>query len=209
MKFPFFASFIVFIIWLKYELSKTDRKKISNTNDFWNREAAANNVRKKSLDGLHYLTIPYDLIPEQKLSSDEAIRKDLEILHSLKDQKIVNLSGITNTELKMTYGTANITVLSEYDQNYIDMITSLYRIAQYLYDNDSVSEAVRLLEFGILTNTDVSGYYRTLYDYYKETHNFDKLIWLQNKAESLDSIMKESIIQYLSQDDHTDLESDL
>lgn len=203
MKFPIFASFIVFIIWLKYELGKTNKIKQNSIQDFWEKESAANQVRKKSLEHLHYIEIPYDLLADDILPDDTTILEAARTIESLRGKKIVNLTGITNTELKMTYGTANITALSEYDENYTILITALYKMASTLYDNGYVETAIPLLEFGIMTKTDVSGYYRLLYDYYLSIDNKEKINWLRETAEALNSVMKNSITRLLWEDVRT------
>lgn len=204
MKFPFFASFIVLIIWLKYEIGKSNKKKDFFLRDFWNLENQANSVRKKPLNNLHYINIPYDLIPTDILTDNDTVKASSAQIEALRDKKILNLTGITNTELKLNYGTANFTVLSEYDQNYTELTTSIYSLASTLYENGYEKEAVRLLEFGVMTNTDISGYYRILYQYYLKQNNPAKIQWLTETAESLNSIMKEPILRLLSEDDHID-----
>ena len=46
------------------------------------------------------------------LMTDE-LAECLSELQDLSDAKIVNLTGYTNTDLKLKYGTANITILSD------------------------------------------------------------------------------------------------
>ena len=58
MKFPIFASVIVFCIWLIYEIRKHNKKDKKILDSFWNKENQANNTRAKSLDGLNYIEIP-------------------------------------------------------------------------------------------------------------------------------------------------------
>jgi hypothetical protein len=204
MKFPIFASFIVLIIWLKYEIGKSNRKKDVATSDFWNKENEANSVRKKSLDNLPYIEIPYDLFPQEIMADNAAILTAAQTMERLRDRKMVNLSGITNTELKLTYGTANITPLSEYDQNYTDFTIALYQWGSTLYEHGYQTEAVPMLEFGIASGTDISGFYRLLYDYYTKTNDKNKIDRLREAAERLDSAMKNSIIRLLLEDVQTD-----
>ena len=63
MKMPFFASFIIFLIWLSYEISKSRRIGEKAQDAYWERENAANNTRRKSLDNLRYIVIPFDSLP--------------------------------------------------------------------------------------------------------------------------------------------------
>lgn len=197
MKFPFFASFIVLIIWLKYEISKSDRRKENALHEFLDAENTANSVRRQSLEHLDYVEIPYDSLPYDILPEDDTVLGAVSAVEALKDKKIVNLSGITNTELKMTYGAANITPLSEYDQNYTSLITAIYNWASVLWQNGYQKEAVPMLEFAVGTGSDISGCYRLLYDYYIEQNDMDKIRWLRERAETLNCAMKNSIIRLL------------
>ncbi len=117
MKFPFLATFILFIILFNIRIRRVSRKEEQREEKFWERELRSNSVRKKSLDSLEYVHIPYDLLPFGTAGEDENLQKIEDELTAMKDEKIVNLTGITNTDLKLEYGTANITVLTQYDQN--------------------------------------------------------------------------------------------
>lgn len=74
--------------------------------EFWDREKKANSVRKKTLDGLDYVKIPLEKLPMNALSEDEKAREYKELLTYLSTQPVVNLTGFTNTDLKLEYGTA-------------------------------------------------------------------------------------------------------
>lgn len=94
------ASLIIPIIWLTYELKKHDKLEKNALNDFWRREEEANLVRKKPLDNLNYVEIPFDFIPESLLADNEEVKDCLELLNKLSEKKIVNFTGFSNTDLK-------------------------------------------------------------------------------------------------------------
>ena len=71
MKFPFFASFLVFVVWLTYEISKHDKMDAEKERSFWAKEHRANNTRRKSLEDLSYITVPLDSLFLQLLPDDE------------------------------------------------------------------------------------------------------------------------------------------
>ena len=114
MKLPILASLIIFVSILS-GLRKRHTKETQNAKQlFWDKELAANNVRKKPLDDLNYITIPLDTLPTQVMRDNERVLEYISIIETLSTEKIVNFNGITNTDLKLTYGTANITALSAY-----------------------------------------------------------------------------------------------
>lgn len=197
MKFPFFASFIVFCLWLAIQLKK--RRKIDKEQEkiFWEREMAANSVRKKSLEHLDYITIPVGNLPPNSIPESSYAAECYQILHTLSEQKVVNFTGITNTDLKLQYGAPNINLLMEYDQNYTLLVRSLQTIAEEYCKFDMTDKALPFLEFAISVKTDISKSYFLLADIYDRmgrTHEITKLIEV---AESINSPLKASIVRTL------------
>lgn len=198
MNFIILASFIVFGVWLTYQLSKSNKDNEKAEKEFWQREHEANSVRKKSLDSLNYIEIPMDKLPFSVLTDNEQIKNCIDQILALSEVKIVNFTGLTNTDLKLEYGTANITVLSEYDQNYTLLARTLYTWGNLLYDAGYVTEAVLPLEFAISTGTDISGNYKLLATIYRDRGQVSKIEDLILAAENLNSIMKKPILSLLS-----------
>lgn len=200
MKFPFFASFIVFCIWLGYEIHKQKNKEAQADQEFWRQEAAANNTRRKSLDDLEYITIPFESLPMNILTQDPRICDYHQTLQTLSAAPIVNFTGISNTELKLRYGVPNLELLSRYDQSYTTLVRTLQSWAEVLFENDYVKEAACILEFAVSTRTDVSGTYKLLIRIYKQNGTLEKIKDLLPVAESLNSGMKNSILALLQEE---------
>lgn len=199
MKMPFFASSIVFCLWLFYELKKQRRKASSLEDSFWARETAANNTRKKSLDNLEYISVPFDFLPMDVLKEDEEVAECHRLLYSLSEQKIVNLTGLSNTDLKLEYGAPNLTVLMDYDQNYTVLARTLQKWASILYKAGYIDEAKTILEFAVSTKTDVSATYSILSEIYNKTGQSQKIESLLQIAEGLNSAMKPAIVRILKE----------
>ena len=197
MKFPFFASFIIFCAWLGYELHKHRNIERKAMDDFWEKEAEANKTRRKSLDSLAYITIPFDTLPMAILPDDEKAAEYKETLRELSTEPIVNLTGITNTELKLTYGAPNITLLSAYDQRYTLLARTLQAFGELLYQNGHLDEAVSVLSFAVSTRTDISATYKLLITLYKELGREDEIAALLPVAEGLNSGMKNTIVSMI------------
>ena len=167
--------------------------------DFWERESEANSVRRKNLDGLPYVQFPFDRLPTQEsfTACGEEVPESLHALLALRDQKIVNLNGISNTDLKLEYGTANITILSEYDAAYEQFCKNIYLLAQRLDELGRTDEALFLLEETLPTGTDITGHYRLLADIYQRRNEPEKIAALKEQAQKLHSLTKRSILQEL------------
>lgn len=194
------ASLIIPIIWLTYELKKHDKLEKNALNDFWRREEEANLVRKKPLDNLNYVEIPFDFIPESLLADNEEVKDCLELLNKLSEKKIVNFTGFSNTDLKMEYGAANLTELSQYDENYTLYARTIYKLANLYYRNGYESNARVLLEKAVESGTDISGNYLLLariYQEHKETDKLNSLLWSAENLRSAAS--KKNLIRSLEE----------
>lgn len=177
---------------------KTNKKIQEEKNVYWNKEYQANSTRKVDISGLEYIAIPLNLLPFAE-TSDEELLSIQKTINNLAQQKILNLTGISNTDLKLKYGVANITSLSEFDSNYTLLIHTLYKWGEYLYNHNQISDAVKVLEFGIKCNTDISKNYILLATIYKDTNVANKIDDLLCEAEKLSTLMKDSIINSLKE----------
>lgn len=199
MKTLFLSSLILFCFIIAYNNRKHKRMEEKFQKDFWDREARANSTRKKSLANLPYITIPFETLPMETMKDNEKITELHDMLKNLSEQPIVNFTGYSNTDLKLEYGTANITCLSEYDQSYTLLARTLQEWAEYLYEAGFTADARTVLEFAISTRTDVSRSYYLLADIYDEENEPEKKAALLETAQSLKSAMKNAIVRTLQQ----------
>ncbi len=199
MKFPFFASFIIFCGWLAYQINKARRKENKNNQTFWDTEREANNTRRKPLDDLEYITIPFDSLPMNIKADDSKIAEYHETLYALAQNPIVNLTCISNTELKLRYGAPNITLLTRYDQSYTILARTLQDWAAKLYEAGYHQEACTILEFAVSTGTDVSHSYFLLADIYRAAGTPDKIQELIPIAEQINSSLSGFIVRRLKE----------
>lgn len=199
MKFPILASFLVFIVILAIFNKRTTNIHKKHNEEFWERERKSNFVRKKSLEDLNYISIPFSSFPMNIATDDETITSCLKELDSLKDEKIVNFTGYSNTDLKLEYGTANITALSQYDQNYTLFVRALHSWGSRLYELGYTDEALIVLEYAIATRTDISGTYYLAASIYHQKGQYDKIKHLLFVADTLQSAMKGPIVRTLKE----------
>ena len=160
--------------------------------NFFEKERLSNTVRKKDISQLDYITIPFEKIPQQLNTLTE---KDF---FSFAEKPMLNLSGISNTDLKLEYGTANLAILSEYDTNYMNMISLLPAYVDELLEAKQVDTAQALLEFAINTKADSRKLYQQLVSIYKETNQLEKIDHLKTMAEQLPDMTKNIIQKDLS-----------
>jgi len=204
MKMPFFASFIIFCLFLRIYLKRSSKKADSHSESFWEREAKANSTRRKSLDNLDYITIPSEFLSWNdsnfaKLNDNFRFQDALQTIKQLSTRKIVNLTGLTNTDLKLQYGAPNITLLMDYDQNYTLLARTMQTLGEELFKAGHIAESKAILEFAISTRTDVSQSYFLLADIYERDGEPDKIEGLIRTAETINSALKKSIVRTLQE----------
>lgn len=193
------ASVILFCVLIAYENKKHGKQRENQEKSFWAKENAANNVRRKSLDNLEYISIPLDKLPVSLMADNKAVAECLDILQELSSLKIVNFTGISNTDLKLEYGAPNINLLTEFDQNYTLLARTLQKWAELLYEKGFVDETQTILEFAVSTRTDVSKTYYLLADIYKQKGENEKIQSLIDVASGLNSALKGSIVRTLQE----------
>lgn len=199
MKFFILASLILFGL-LIYRSSKKQRKQRTlEEQSFWEKENMANNVRRKPLDDLNYITIPWESLPSEIMMENEQTQQCINTLRELSKNPIVNLTGYTNTDLKLKYGTANITILTEYDQNYTLFARTLQKWAELLNQDGFIEEAQVVLEYAVSTNTDISHTYYLLSEIYATKLEFSKIENLMDHVEALPIITKKTILRTLQE----------
>lgn len=199
MKFPLFASFIVFIIWFTFQMARRERIDSAPMREFWEKEHRANNTAKKPLDDLEYIKIPLESLPLHILPEDEQVAEYQDTLKYLSETPIVNFTGVSNTDLKLKYGAPNLDRLSRFDQNYTVLVRTLNSWAACLYEKGYAAQAREILEFAVSTGTDISASYKLLCTIYKEENTPEKIRNLYTAAESITSASKTAIVRILQE----------
>lgn len=183
---------------LRARAVKRDQKK---RDDFFQKESEANSVKKRDISALPYI------VPDEALlntdSSDPKINELLSELKTFKDKKILNLTGISNTDLKLKYGTANITELSECDDNFTSYCKVLYSIGKAYNEIGDTVSARRFLEYAVGIRTDITDNYVLLANIYRDNNELNRIDDLINIAGTLNSLSKQTIILKLNDLVHT------
>ncbi len=64
MRIPMIFIIVVILSFLfRHNVARVSKRDAEREEAFWERETEANNVRKKPLDDLHYITIPINSLP--------------------------------------------------------------------------------------------------------------------------------------------------
>ena len=171
---------LIFIVWLHYEIRKEGKISKKSLDLFWLKEHDSNLARRKDISQLDYLNVTLEHLPMED-HEDDTINSYRDTVKKYAERKMINLSGITNTELKFEYGVANFNLLSSYDNNYTAFVSMLQKWAGRLKEHGYTNDAQAVLEFSIFScHTDVTNAYRMLNELY---HN-------QNSTEKIDSLIE-------------------
>lgn len=183
---------LIFFLWAKYERDKATRESRKAQEAFWLRESKSNSVRKKDLSCLPYIYIPLDSLPFQD-TDDDILEECQKIVKTLSGKKILNLNGRSNTDLKTDYGTANLTELMIYDENFTLLTCTLKRWGFRLHETGNTEGSIAVLEYAVSVHTDIGSIYKLLAELYKFQDEAQKIRTLIEKAEKIPSMLKSSI----------------
>ncbi len=195
----FLICFIVFIIWIRVKTKQEDKRSSTWDENFWKRESEANFVRKKDISQLDYLTVPEGALPFSPTAEGRE-QKLQETVRELSGRKMIDLSGLSNTDIKMTYGTANFETLSAYDQNYTLFLRSLNQWGCYLAREAQGQQerARKILEYGILLGSDIRDTYQCLAEIYRDNDEIEKIQQLIDHVQDSDFFLKDAILRQLA-----------
>lgn len=189
---PILTIFIVFLVVLTYHIKKSDSRQAQVESEFWEKERQSNAVRKQDISKLDYITIPFEKIPQKLSTSTE------KAFFELANKPMLNLTGISNTDLKLQYGTANLTILSEYDENFATMVSLLPEYTAELLEAGYEDTARELLEFAVFCNADSRKIYSQLAAIYRSHEEVDKLQQLAHAAKQLPELTRRAVQKDLS-----------
>lgn len=190
---------MILIVLLHYEIRKNSVDPKLTAEEFFNREMEANTTRKKDISDLPYLTADCSRLPDLSELPDEEGEIDalVKSLNKLDDHKLLNLSELSNTDLKLTYGAGNFPVLSQCDSDFTLFTRKLNALGQLLFDHSQISEARLVLEYAVELGSDIIATYRILGKIYVTLKDSDALETLKSKAEALPESVRELVCNSL------------
>ena len=194
--FCIFGCFLLFSGVFFHQVKKSERRSNSSTSDFWQKESAANQVKRIDLDALPYIIIPLENYPLGQ-HDDDVLSECEDSLIKLSQKKILNLTGKTSTELKETYGITNLSYVDKCDMNYTELVKIIAAYGARLHELGFDDECIAVLESGIDILTDISSNYKLLAELYQKRNEPEKIEHLRDTARTLDSLNKNKILKLL------------
>ena len=198
MLLPFLAVFIIVTIYIAIRRSSAMRAEQDVWNNFREREQQANWTRRQDISNLAYIKLPLDALPLGRYE-DETLASYEQALRDLSTQPICNLNGITNTDLKLRYGVANLNTLSQCDTNYSTLVSLLANYGEKLFELSHPAEAKQVLEYSLSLGSDIGKTYELLATIYEYEGQPEKINALYESAEKITSIRRNSILRKLEE----------
>lgn len=182
-----FSSLIIIIYMIARSEHLSGAKNNKALKSYLERESKSNSTRKKDISKLDYVVLNLST-----LAIDIAMKHNLEQLvnelNCFSSKKIINLSSYSNTDLKLMYGPANLDVLSEYDNNFTELIKLLNKIGDSLYDLEEYDGAASFYEYAIHIGSDITNTYVKLCTIYNTNNEAAKIKELKHKASKITSL---------------------
>jgi len=198
----FFILTILLVVLIKYTTRRSTRETELTSQEFWRREQEANFTRATDISQLPYIRIPADLqdVLLTSLSSIPADSSDAEELHqmaqalqTLSNAPILNLTGQTNTDLKLRYGRAQLDQLTLCEENFTELCRILNRSAHILHTYSMDTQAMQLLQFAVSCRSDVQDSYLLLGRLYQSAHDWHSLTELIESISHFDDLRRASL----------------
>lgn len=196
----FLPCFLIFVIILKYKLRTVERQEQAMEEELRRIERQASLPIKKSLQSLPRITISLADLPFYEDTTAE-IALCQSTIQELSSQTICNLTGLSNTELKLQYGAGNLDELLEYEQNYLLLIRTLSDWGAKLYGQHNYKDAETVLQYAVSCQSDLRQTYTSLTKIYLEQDSLEKIHKLARQAENISSMLdlKKAIYGVLNQ----------
>lgn len=193
-----FICILIFVLWIRYQVNHSSHIVESSSEAFWKREDEANHTRNVSIDSLDYIIVPIDQLPQYE-TNDPRLEELQNILTDIASTQILNLSGFTNTDLKLKYGTGHFTYLAQCDANYHTLIHTIEKLGAFHMDNNHTDAAIAYYEYAVLCNSENSQTYVSLVKLYASKDNIPAIDALQLKLKQSDYKQKAYILKKVEQ----------
>ena len=195
---PLLTIFFIFVLFLAFRYRFISSKQKEGEDAFFRREAEANTTIRTDIDlnSLDYITIPMDKFPSDS-NGNEEMATALAELQALSDKRILNLTKMTNTDLKITYGRNHLDEMQEIGENYVALSMLIVKIAELLYADGDYSGASKILEYGIATKTDINKNYMLLADCYNMLGSPRQLVTLREQVPLMGLTLEHQVLSHI------------
>lgn len=203
MAFP--SIFIIFVIALfvfQHHLRKNMKVEDKAKDEFWRKEQASLVVRKKEISPEDYLVpdisklsfnIPEAVEPGDELQLKQLIKR----IKELSTHDMMNFSDLTNTDIRIKFGTANQSIITENEYTYNNFLKALASYAHLMNDYSQKDESIMALEECVSLGSDYSDHFVLLGQLYLDNQMTSELNKLKETVSKLETSNKKGILDKL------------
>ena len=178
------TSILLFCVILNYAIRKSNIRDRDDSLRSSGKNRHKTDTPEKKLSDIHFISFPENLLTEITTENSKII-DNLTTLRRLAKAQVINMGGMSNDEIRETYGDQNFEHLSMADQRYMNLCRVLQTLSEECFKSGLPDEAEKFLKFAIDTDTDFLPVWQTLGEYYLNTDRSDSLRDLRDKAFSL------------------------
>ena len=200
MKLLTLTSIVLMGLVINNAIRRSNARSKKAMDEFWERERSSFKAPSRSVSDLEYITFPDDL-PLNISTDDPQIKEYQETLVNITKNKVLDLSGISNTDIRMAYGSKNMEELSRADQRYTTLCRILNSLSKAYMKTGHSAEALTLLEFAISCGSDIKESWMLLGQYHMDRDEREEMDKLIERAAGLpeDSHTKRDILKELKE----------
>lgn len=196
MAFPCLAVFITICLVLFFRYKFINDKREEKEQDFFDKERSA-----RTTVG-HIYESDYEVIPLSKFSfnlcEDPSIVEMEEKIKVLSTEKLLNLTGVSNTDVKLRFGVNHFDEAVACGEKYDELIGLLVNYAIGLDDHGFSEESANILEYLVKNDCDIKAAWIALGKHYASKSEFDKIKSLIEKVDSSKLSIKSATKQQLT-----------
>ena len=194
-----FIIFFILSVYIRYLIRSSQP---ADENDhIIAKDMEANFARVKDISGDLFVVPDMSELPFQhNIDANEyarLARSQISVLDKSKEQMIRPNKQISNVDLKLKFGLANLELIANYEENFNQYIWALLRWADALAQKDMLIEAVTVLRHSIDFGSESSKPYITLADVYYKMNDFANIENLLREVELHNIQAKDIIMQHL------------
>jgi hypothetical protein len=189
-----FALSVMLIVMLVIKFSRHSKQQADVKRKFLDDEAAANAVRKKEIDPALFYTADLSALPEIPEGDPFQIER------CAKRMMIYFKEPITNLELKMQYGAAQMDFIAQYEENFNEYLKALTKWAASIAEENK-SDALVILELVISLGGEFRDAYKLAADIYASKRDSIGMEGLRSFAEKNhfhDPSIRTQILEYIN-----------
>jgi len=131
-------------------------------------------------------------------AGDSAVlRRQREVMARAAEKMMRFDEPLSNAELKLKYGTANLENIAEYEDNFFRFIYTVNSWAEALLDTGDETAAETVLYAGVMSFADTSKTYTMLADIYHKNGRAEDIRWLYGVIGNRNFPAKEKALEYV------------